>query len=54
MIYDAKYKCIEFIKEFRNNNKKIPIIMVTAAGDDDEIHKNAFDAGVNNFLRKPD
>lgn len=44
---------IDFIKEFRNKNKKIPIIMVTAAGDNDQIHKKAFDAGVNDFLRKP-
>ena len=44
---------LDFIKEFRNNNKKVPIIMITAAGDDDEIHKDAFDAGVNDFLRKP-
>lgn len=44
---------LDFIKEFRNNNKIIPIIMITAAGDDDGIHKDAFDAGVNDFLRKP-
>jgi len=44
---------IDFIKEFRNKNKKVPIIMVTASGDNDQIHKNAFDAGVNDFLSKP-
>ena len=44
---------IDFIKEFRNKNKKVPIIMVTASGNNDQIHKNAFDAGVNDFLSKP-
>ncbi|RXJ98001.1 two-component system response regulator [Arcobacter sp. CECT 8989] len=44
---------IEFIKEFRRKNKKVPIVMVTAAGDDETIHKEAFDAGVNDFLSKP-
>ncbi|WP_424689424.1 MAG: HD domain-containing phosphohydrolase [Halarcobacter ebronensis] len=44
---------IEFIKEFRRKNKKVPIVMVTAAGDDETIHKEAFEAGVNDFLSKP-
>jgi len=44
---------IEFIKEYRNNNTMVPIVMVTAVGSDDEIHKGAFDAGVNDFLSKP-
>lgn len=44
---------IEFIKEYRNSNKLVPIVMVTAAGSDDDIHKDAFDAGVNDFLAKP-
>lgn len=44
---------IEFIKEYRTINKLVPIVMVTAAGSDDEVHKNAFDAGVNDFLAKP-
>ena len=44
---------IEFVKEFRNNNKIVPIVMITAAGDDEAIHKNAFTAGVNDFLTKP-
>jgi response regulator RpfG family c-di-GMP phosphodiesterase len=44
---------IEFIKEFRNSKKIVPIVMVTAAGSDDTIHKEAFEAGVNDFLSKP-
>jgi len=44
---------LEFVKEFRNINKLIPIVMITAAGDDDDIHKEAFDLGVNDFLKKP-
>jgi response regulator RpfG family c-di-GMP phosphodiesterase len=44
---------LEFIKEFRNNNKTTPIIMITAAGDDEKIHKEAFSLGANDFLSKP-
>ncbi|NVJ52105.1 MAG: response regulator [Campylobacteraceae bacterium] len=44
---------IEFIKEFRRKNTQVPIVMVTAAGDDETIHKEAFEAGVNDFLSKP-
>jgi putative two-component system response regulator len=44
---------LEFVKEFRNTNKTIPIVMITAAGDDDNIHKDAFEFGVNDFLKKP-
>lgn len=44
---------IEFVTEFRKNNKIVPIVMITAAGEDEDIHKNAFKAGVNDFLMKP-
>ncbi|MGB5867855.1 MAG: HD domain-containing phosphohydrolase [Arcobacteraceae bacterium] len=44
---------IEFIKEYRTKNKTVPIVMVTAAGNDDKIHKEAFEVGVNDFLSKP-
>jgi len=44
---------IEFIKEYRNSKKNVPIVMITAAGNDDDIHKAAFEAGVNDFLSKP-
>ena len=30
---------LEFIEEFRKNKKNIPIIMITAIGDDEDIHK---------------
>jgi putative two-component system response regulator len=44
---------IEFIQEYRTAHRDVPIIMVTAAGSDDEIHKKAFEVGVNDFLSKP-
>ncbi|QKF80851.1 HD domain-containing phosphohydrolase [Halarcobacter ebronensis] len=44
---------LEFIKEYRNSNKVVPIIMITAAGDDERIHKEAFELGANDFLNKP-
>ena len=44
---------LEFIEEFKKNKSNIPIIMITAAGDDENIHKAAFDLGVSDFLSKP-
>ena len=44
---------IDFIKEFRSSNSYVPIVMITAVGSDDSIHKEAFEAGVNDFLAKP-
>ncbi|MEA2017373.1 MAG: response regulator [Campylobacterota bacterium] len=44
---------IEFIKEYRQKNQTVPIIMVTAAGNDENIHNEAFIVGVNDFLSKP-
>lgn len=44
---------MEFIKEFRKKFQDIPILMITAAGDDDSIHKEAFLCGANDFLSKP-
>lgn len=43
---------LEFIEEFRVHKKNVPIIMITAAGDED-IHKSAFELGANDFLSKP-
>lgn len=43
---------LEFIQEYRKKNTDIPILMITAAGDD-KIHKDAFAAGANDFLSKP-
>jgi len=36
---------LEFIKEFRAAGSEIPIVMVTAAGSDEDIHAKAFEAG---------
>lgn len=44
---------LEFIQEFRKNHQNIPIIMITAAGDDEDVHKEAFELGANDFLSKP-
>lgn len=44
---------LEFIKEFRKQKSNVPIIMITASGDDEEVHKKAFDLGTNDFLSKP-
>jgi putative two-component system response regulator len=44
---------LEFVEEFRKKKKNIPIIMITAVGEDISIHKKAFDLGVDDFLSKP-
>ena len=44
---------LEFIEEYRKKIKNVPIIMITAAGDDENIHKKAFELGANDFLSKP-
>jgi putative two-component system response regulator len=44
---------LEFIEEYRKKIKNVPIIMITAAGDDEKIHKKAFELGANDFLSKP-
>jgi response regulator RpfG family c-di-GMP phosphodiesterase len=44
---------VAFIKEYRNTNKIVPILMVTAKGSDDSVHKAAYEAGVDDFLAKP-
>jgi response regulator RpfG family c-di-GMP phosphodiesterase len=44
---------LQFIEEFRKNKKHIPIVMITAVGDDENVHKKAFDLGANDFLNKP-
>lgn len=43
---------LDFIKEFRKSNTTVPIIMITAANEE-EIHTLAFEAGANDFLTKP-
>jgi len=44
---------LELVEEYRTMHKDVPIIMITAAGDDDNVHKKAFEVGVNDFLSKP-
>ncbi len=44
---------IDFVREFRRKNTHTPVLMVTAVGDDEDVHKEAFDTGVNDFLKKP-
>lgn len=44
---------ISFIQKFREVDKMTPIIMITALGDDDEIHQKALSVGANDFLKKP-
>lgn len=44
---------LEFIEEFRKHKKNVPIIMITAVGDDEGVHKKSFDVGANDFLNKP-
>ena len=44
---------LEFIQEFRKNNPEIPIIMLTAVGDDMQLQIKALEYGANDFLSKP-
>lgn len=44
---------LEFIEKIRQQDKEVPIIMITAAGDDKQLHVNALQAGANDFLTKP-
>lgn len=44
---------LDFIKEYRNSNKLVPIIMITAVGDDENVNRTAFELGANEFLSKP-
>ncbi len=44
---------LSFIQEYRMMNQKTPIVMVTAVGDEDEVHYKALELGANDFLKKP-
>ncbi len=44
---------LEFIESFRVFNQSTPIIMLTAVGDDMELHIKALEFGANDFLSKP-
>lgn len=44
---------IELIKRFREVDNEIPVVVITAAGDDQELKLNALEAGATDFLTKP-
>lgn len=44
---------IELVKAFRNCDKQTPVVMVTAVGDNIDLHRDALEAGVTDFLSKP-
>lgn len=44
---------LTFIEAFRKIDIETPIIMITAAGDDDNIHFKALQLGATDFLKKP-
>lgn len=44
---------IEVIKRFREKHDEVPVVVITAAGDDQELKLNALEAGATDFLTKP-
>lgn len=44
---------IELIRAFRTFDTHTPVVMVTAVGDNVELHMQALDAGATDFLSKP-
>lgn len=44
---------IELIKRFRKVHKEIPVVVITAVGDDQELKLEALEAGATDFLTKP-
>ncbi len=48
-----KINGLEFIKIFRDYYENIPIVMLTAVGDDVDLQINALELGANDFLSKP-
>ncbi len=44
---------IELIKSFREVHQEIPVIVITAVGDDQELKIKALEAGATDFLTKP-
>lgn len=44
---------IELIKRFRQVHNEVPVVVITAIGDDQELKINALEAGATDFLTKP-
>ncbi|MEA1914615.1 MAG: response regulator [Campylobacterota bacterium] len=44
---------LEVIKQYRKINSNIPIVVITAAGDDQELKLSCLEAGATDFLSKP-
>lgn len=44
---------IELIKRFREIHDEVPVVVITAVGDDQELKINALEAGATDFLTKP-
>lgn len=44
---------IELIKRFRKVHDEVPVVVITAVGDDQELKINALNAGATDFLTKP-
>lgn len=44
---------IELIERFRKVHQEIPIVVITAVGDDQELKLNALEVGATDFLTKP-
>ena len=44
---------IELITKFREVHDEVPVVVITAAGDDQELKINALNAGATDFLSKP-
>lgn len=44
---------IEVIEKFREIHNEVPVVVITAAGDDQELKIKALEAGATDFLTKP-
>lgn len=44
---------IELIRRFRKVHEEIPVVVITAVGDDQELKLNALEVGATDFLTKP-
>lgn len=44
---------LELIREFRKYNTNVPVVVITAAGDDQELKLNSLQSGATDFLSKP-